>query len=253
MLRRRPPKPASVNSAPPLKALGVLLLCALGQALAVSSPALADHSQSGAPVSEAKSVRRLVPLPGSGTPYQLKRTTRPTARGAACPPQFLPMLLATLMPPPPPPSPPSPPLQPGSQYASSSDELITAVRDSSINRIVLLAGIYEFTSDMYMCYGSAICIDRALTIEAEVPGAVVLNAMGEGRIFIIQSGGTAELIGLHITGGRSIGSVLGGASNPNPNPNPNPNLNPNPSSNPNPSLSTHPNPTHSAADGLRRR
>ena len=34
-------------------------------------------------------------LPGSGTPYQLSKTTHP----AACPPQFVPMLLATLMPP----------------------------------------------------------------------------------------------------------------------------------------------------------
>ena len=101
MHRCRPSKPASVNSAPPLKThrLALLLLCATGQALAVSSPALAYHSQSGAPVSEAKSVVRPVPLPVSGTPYQLSKTTRPAARGAACPPQFVPMLLATLMPP----------------------------------------------------------------------------------------------------------------------------------------------------------
>ena len=99
MHRRRPSKPASVNSASPLKTrrLGLLLLCAVGQALAVSSPASAHHSQSGAPASEAKSVRRLLykSLPGSGTPYQLSKTTHP----AACPPQFVPMLLATLMPP----------------------------------------------------------------------------------------------------------------------------------------------------------
>ena len=56
----RPSKPAAGSSATPLNALriGLLLLSATGQALAVSSPALADHSQSGAPVSEAKSVGR---------------------------------------------------------------------------------------------------------------------------------------------------------------------------------------------------
>ena len=51
---------------------------------------------------------------------------------------------------------------------------------------------------------AAICIDRALTIEAEVPGAVVLNATGARRVFYIQSG-TAELIGLNITGGYASG------------------------------------------------
>ena len=64
---------------------------------------------------------------------------------------------------------------------------------------MLVAGTYEFAVDM--CTGSAVCINRALTIEAEVPGAVVLNAMGERRVFEIQSGGTIELIGLNITGG----------------------------------------------------
>ena len=56
----RPSKPAKGNSATrPLNArIGLLLLSAAGQALAVSSPALADHSRSGAPVSEAKSVGR---------------------------------------------------------------------------------------------------------------------------------------------------------------------------------------------------
>jgi len=52
-----------------------------------------------------------------------------------------------------------------------------------------------------MCSSSAICIDRALTIEAQVPGSVVLDAKGGRRVFYIQSGGTAELIGLDITGG----------------------------------------------------
>ena len=115
MHRRRSSKPASENSAPPLKTrrLALLLLCTAGQALAVSSPALAHHSQSGAPASEAKSMMRLVLLPGSGTQYQLGKTTRPAARGVACPPQFVPMLLSTLMPPSqPPPSQPAVPVLP---------------------------------------------------------------------------------------------------------------------------------------------
>ena len=33
---------------------------------------------------------------------------------------------------------------------------------------------------------------------------MVLNAMGARRVFEIQSGGTAELIGLNITGGSAL-------------------------------------------------
>ena len=86
--------------------------------------------------------------------------------------------------------------------ASNVDEFTAAVADSAINKIVLAAGTYELTSNM--CTGSAVCISRALTIEAEVPGAVVLNAMGwRQRVFRIQANGSAELIGLNITGGNS--------------------------------------------------
>ena len=84
---------------------------------------------------------------------------------------------------------------------STVAELTTAVGDSAVDKILVAAGTYDLTSDM--CSGSAVCIDRALTIEAEVPGAVVLNAMGARRVFEIQSGGTAELIGLNITGGSA--------------------------------------------------
>ena len=75
-----------------------------------------------------------------------------------------------------------------------------------MSRIVLVAGTYEFAVDM--CTGSAVCINRALTIEAEVPGAVVLNAMRGRRVFEIQADGTAELIGLNITGGFASDVVL---------------------------------------------
>ena len=102
-------------------------------------------------------------------------------------------------PPSPPPSPPSPPLQPGARYASSSWELIAALGDDSIDRVLLPPGTYEFTGDM--CSQSAICINRNVTIEAEVPGGVVLDAKSGRRVFFIQYGGTAELVGLNITGG----------------------------------------------------
>ena len=87
--------------------------------------------------------------------------------------------------------------------ASTVGEFTAAVGNSAVDKILLAAGTYELTSDM--CTGSAICIDRALTIEAVVPGAVVLNAMGGRRVFQIQSGGTAELVGLNITGGSATG------------------------------------------------
>ena len=83
---------------------------------------------------------------------------------------------------------------------STVAELTAAVGDSAVDKILVAAGTYDFTSDM--CgRGSAVCIDRALTIEAQVPGSVVLDAKGGRRVFEIQSSGTAELIGLDITGG----------------------------------------------------
>ena len=101
--------------------------------------------------------------------------------------------------------------------ASTVGEFIAAIVDSSTNKILLAAGTYELISSGHiagswgMCgiYGGAswVCITRALTIEAEVPGAVVLKvkaSMGWGRVIEIQSGGTGlnvELIGLNITGG----------------------------------------------------
>ena len=91
---------------------------------------------------------------------------------------------------------------------SSVAELTAAVGNSAVDKILVAAGTYEFTSDM--CDDSALCIDRALTIEAQVPGSVVLDAKGWRRVFRIQSGGTAELIGLNITGGSASSSQGGG-------------------------------------------
>ena len=85
--------------------------------------------------------------------------------------------------------------------ASTVGEFTAAVGNSAVDKILLAAGTYELTSDM--CSGSAVCIDRALTIEAQVPGSVVLDAKRRRQVFEIQSSGTAELIGLNITGGSA--------------------------------------------------
>ena len=103
------------------------------------------------------------------------------------------------------------------QYVSSVSELITAIAKDSVDRVVAQAGTYRLnmseinTSMSRLCSSAAICIDRTVTIEAAVPGAVVFDAMNKRRVFKIQPGGTAELIGLNITGGStdSVCSVLG--------------------------------------------
>ena len=87
--------------------------------------------------------------------------------------------------------------------ASTVGQLTAAIGDSTVDKIVLAEGTYELSSDMCSdSFGtSALCISRAVTIEADVAGGVVLNGMGGRRVFAIESGGTAELIGLNITGG----------------------------------------------------
>ena len=85
---------------------------------------------------------------------------------------------------------------------STVAELTAAVGNSAVDKILVAAGTYSFTADM--CTDSAICIDRAATIEAQVPGSVVLDANGGRRVFEITSGGTAGLIGLNITGGYAL-------------------------------------------------
>ena len=75
-----------------------------------------------------------------------------------------------------------------------------ALNDSAVSRIVLVAGTYEFADSMCDDEGSsALCIDRNVTIEAEVAGSVVLDAKGARRVIYVSSGGRAELIGLNIT------------------------------------------------------
>ena len=92
-------------------------------------------------------------------------------------------------------------------YALSSSDLIAALNDSAVSRIVLVAGTYEFANSMcedeFATSRSALCIDRDVTIEAEVAGSVVLDAKGARRVIHVSSGGRAELIGLNITGGSA--------------------------------------------------
>eukprot|EP00964_Phaeocystis_antarctica_P087014 scaffold55141_cov48-Phaeocystis_antarctica.AAC.1 len=54
--------------------------------------------------------------------------------------------------------------------------------------------------------GSALCIDRPVTIEAEVAGSVVLDAKGARRVIYVSTAGRAELIGLNVTGGAAAGN-----------------------------------------------
>ena len=85
-------------------------------------------------------------------------------------------------------------------------ELITAIGNDSVDRIVAEAGTYDFDTSAMSCE-SALCINRTLIIEAEVPGAVVLNATGKWRVVKIKPGGNATLIGLNITGGDTAGTT----------------------------------------------
>ena len=94
---------------------------------------------------------------------------------------------------------------------SSVAELTAAVGNSAVDMILVAAGTYDLTSNMCtrtINVGApglhrpwAICIDRALTIEAQVPGSAVLDAKGGRGVFLISSGANAKLIGLDIIGG----------------------------------------------------
>ena len=80
-----------------------------------------------------------------------------------------------------------------------------------------MAGTYEFDDDMYSSQGSwalcssALCIERPVTIEAEVAGSVVLDAKGARPVIYVSPAGRAELVGLNITGGfsDSVGFLTG--------------------------------------------
>ena len=147
------------------------------------------------------------PYPLSPPPY-LPPSRLPPTLSPSPPPSPPPSPLSPSSPPPPPPprspppSPPSPPLQPGSRYALSSSDLIAALGDSTVSRIVLVAGTYEFADDMCSDQGgSALCIKRNVTIEAEVARSVVLDAKGARRVMYVSTAGRAKLVGLNVTGG----------------------------------------------------
>ena len=94
----------------------------------------------------------------------------------------------------------------------SVSELLTAILNESVDRIEVRAGTYMYTGNMNgTCSSAAICINRTLAIEAEVPGAVVFNAANDARVLRIAPGATVKLIGLNITGGFafSVRCVLG--------------------------------------------
>ena len=91
--------------------------------------------------------------------------------------------------------------------ASTVAEFMAAMYDRSVNKILLAVGTYEITTTTRE--GTVVVIDRDLTIEAEVPGAVVLNGMvfdpqsgRPRRVFQIDKHKSAKLIGLNITGGH---------------------------------------------------
>lgn len=85
----------------------------------------------------------------------------------------------------------------------STEELLIAVSDPTVGRIIMEEGTYKFSESM--CPDSAICINRTVVIEAATNGAVVLDASsGAGRVIYVSA--QAELRGLNITGG-SVGAV----------------------------------------------
>ena len=68
---------------------------------------------------------------------------------------------------------------------------------------MLQEGVYDLTSGMTeMCSAGMLCLEYAVTIEAEVAGAVVLDAARSNGVLYI-TGTDVELIGLNITGGYS--------------------------------------------------
>ena len=97
-----------------------------------------------------------------------------------------------------PPALPAPPWAPGSAAASSFEELVAALRDASVDRIVLAPGTYYLSS--------SIVIDRALVLEAAVPGTAVLDGQNSHRVLTIDGALGATVRGLNIS--RGYATVL---------------------------------------------
>ena len=138
---------------------------------------------------------------------------------AAPPPPGPPLLPPSPQPPPgppiKPPQPPSPPAEPPwlppppspPGYVSNQGQLQDALMDSTLSIIWLAPGIYFLLT--IMCDNSALCIDRDLTIQAIIPGSVVLDAdavssRARRRVIKISGTATVNLIGLNITGGYAV-------------------------------------------------
>ena len=71
--------------------------------------------------------------------------------------------------------------------------------DDGVGHVVLEEGVYDLTSGMTeMCSspygGGMLCLDYAVTIEAEVAGTVVLDALRGNRVVHIDGAGI-ELVG----------------------------------------------------------
>jgi len=92
------------------------------------------------------------------------------------------------------------PLPLGTRWATTVAQLTAAINNSAISKIVVQAGTYDLSS--------ALSISRAVTIEAEMAGSVVLNGRSQTRVFDIASSGVAQLIGLNITGGYANSVLL---------------------------------------------
>ena len=89
---------------------------------------------------------------------------------------------------------------------TGSLELQSALSCERFDTIRLAAANYTFENDNMQDCDSALCIDRPVTLEAAVPGAVTLDGGGALRVMSI-TGGTVEspveLVGLTITGGSA--------------------------------------------------
>ena len=92
---------------------------------------------------------------------------------------------------------------------STVADLVSKLADSSVSHIVVASGHYPLTSEL--------SITRSVTVEAAVPGSVVLDAQASSsttrRVLSIDaSSATVELVGLNVTGGYVTDDNGGGIS-----------------------------------------
>ena len=121
-------------------------------------------------------------------------------------------------PPPTPPNPPSPPLPPSpptDQLVSTADQLLSAVADERVRRIIVSPGEYLLersyvgrVHQLPVCPShTAICVNRSLIIEASVYGSVVLNSTAlapeiRRTLYVYAPADQSVVIrGINITGG----------------------------------------------------